>query len=80
VSGKLITMTKPKFVSWMKAENLTLSKAGVLFSQKKKGIIPDFVDRMYKKRVKVQKELKAKRQELVDLNNEIKGLEDQVAS
>jgi DNA polymerase elongation subunit (family B) len=70
VSGKTYEMTKQKFIQWMKAENLALSKAGVLFSQKKKGILPDFVDRYYNLRVGVRKELQAKKERLAAIKGD----------
>ena len=35
VSGKTYDLTKQKFLQWLKNEECSLSKAGILFSQKK---------------------------------------------
>jgi DNA polymerase elongation subunit (family B) len=57
VSGKTYELTKDKFNQFIKQERLSVTKAGFLFSQKKKGIIPEFLDYYYQERVKIQKEL-----------------------
>lgn len=67
VSGKSHSLTKQKFLQWLKNENCSLSKAGIVFSQKKKGILPEFVDRYYKMRVGVRAELQKTKEELFNL-------------
>lgn len=57
VSGKCYELTKDKFNQFIKQEQLAITKAGFLFSQKRKGIIPEFLDHYYQARVKIQKEL-----------------------
>jgi DNA polymerase elongation subunit (family B) len=52
-----------KFKHLIVKENLAISKAGVLFTQKKKGLIPSVVDHYYGLRVKVRKELKKLKKE-----------------
>jgi len=65
VNGNTYQLSKEKFVSFVKQEELAISKAKVLFSQKVKGIIPETVDHYYKKRVEIKKQLsKAKRDQL----------------
>lgn len=62
VSGKAFNMTPQKFNAFMIQEELALTKAGFLFTQKKKGIIPEFLDYYYNERVKIKTELtKAKK-------------------
>ena len=51
-------LSHEKFKSLIEKEDLAISKAGVLFSQKRKGLIPEVVDHYYSLRVKVRKELK----------------------
>jgi DNA polymerase elongation subunit (family B) len=67
LSGKMYTLQKHKFLQWIRAEQYALSKAGILFSQKKKGIFPEFVDRYYKMRVSVRDTLKHKKELLEEL-------------
>ena len=70
VSGKLFELTKPDFVKFVKTEECALSKAGFLFSQKKKGIIPEFLEYYYNQRVKIKKKLFKCKQDLKkDPNN-----------
>jgi len=58
VNGELFTVPTDKFAKIVKQEKLAISKAGILFSQKKKGIMPEMVDFYYQKRVEVKDELK----------------------
>jgi DNA polymerase elongation subunit (family B) len=57
VSGKSFTLTKEKFSAFIKQEELAITKAGFLFTQKKQGIIPEFLDHYYKERVIIKEEL-----------------------
>ena len=63
VSGKHFTLDKPAFAKFLKDEECALSKAGFLFSQKKKGIIPEFIEYYYDKRVVIKKKLFKVRQQ-----------------
>lgn len=72
VNGQVFTLTRQKFLQFIKAEEIAISKARILFSQKKKGIMPDLVDFYYKERKKVQKELKAVKLEIANLQNLLK--------
>jgi len=58
VNGKTVTIPMTKFAQLVKQEDLSISKAKVLFSQKHKGIIPEMVDQYYKLRVQVRKDHK----------------------
>ena len=49
-------ITHEKFKQLVEKEELAISKAGVLFTQKRKGLIPEVVDHYYGLRVKVRKE------------------------
>ena len=70
VSGKHFTLDKPAFAKFLKDEECALSKAGFLFSQKKKGIIPEFLEYYYNKRVEIKKKLfKTKQQYKKDTKN-----------
>ncbi len=78
VSGKTFELTKEKFNQFIKHERLAVTKAGFLFSQKKKGIIPEFLDYYYQERVKIQKELFDKRLEEKDIEDELEIIEKQL--
>lgn len=56
VSGRLFEMTKENFKKFIDEEKAALTKAGFLFSQKKRGLVPEFLDNLYSKR----KEMKNK--------------------
>jgi DNA polymerase elongation subunit (family B) len=58
VNGQTFKLSNQHFVEFVKKEKIAISKAKVLFTQKEKGVIPETVDHFYKKRVKIQKELK----------------------
>jgi DNA polymerase elongation subunit (family B) len=59
VNGKLHTTKVESFKKFMVQEKMSLSKAGVLYSQKIKGVIPNLIDEIYKERVDIQKQLHA---------------------
>lgn len=67
VSGRCIELTPDKFATFIKAEECSLTKAGFLFTQKKKGIIPEFLDYYYNERVKIREELFKVKQKLSSL-------------
>ena len=57
VSGKIFTLSHEKFLEFLEQENISISKAKILFSQAKKGIVPEIVDKIYQDRVQIKKEL-----------------------
>jgi DNA polymerase elongation subunit (family B) len=69
VSGRCIELTPSNFTKFIKTEECSLTKAGFLFSQKKKGIIPEFLDYQYNERVKIKAELYEARQQLSKLKS-----------
>jgi len=56
-------LSQENFKRLIEKEDLAISKAGVLFTQKRKGLIPEVVDHYYALRVKVRKELKKLKKE-----------------
>lgn len=62
VNGKTFKLSNTKFLEFVKQEEIAISRAKVLFTQKTKGIMPKIVDRLYSQRVEFKKELdKARR-------------------
>ena len=57
VSGKSFTLTHDKFLEFIKKDNIAITRAKILFSQNKKGIMPEIVDGIYQQRVEIKKEL-----------------------
>ena len=57
INGKTHSLTADKFKMFLAKEQISLSKAGVLYSQKTKGVIPNLIDEIYSDRVKTKQEL-----------------------
>ena len=57
VNGEVYNLSHAKFTKFIEDEQIAISKAKILFTQKYKGIVPDFCDGLYKKRVDIKKEL-----------------------
>ena len=64
VSGKVFTLSHEKFLAFIEKENISISKAKVLFSQAKKGIVPEIVDKIYQDRVEIKKQHKKLKRKL----------------
>lgn len=82
VSGKTLNFTKERFIELIKAEELSITKANFLFTQKFKGVVPLFVDHFYNKRVEIKKELQKYKVELSKLKKgtaDYKRVSDMVA-
>jgi len=58
VNGKIYELPTDKFKEWITTEELAITKAKVLYSQKSRGFCPELLDGIYAERVKIQKELK----------------------
>jgi DNA polymerase elongation subunit (family B) len=57
LNGKMYTLPFEKFKKFLVDEKVALTKAGVLYSQKTKGILPNLIDQIYKERVEAKTEL-----------------------
>lgn len=78
INGSTYNLSLAKFAKFVKDEQIAISKAKVLFSQKKKGILPEIVDEYYQERVAVREEMmilkksgnksKAVQEKIVQLN------------
>jgi DNA polymerase elongation subunit (family B) len=72
-NGKVFTLTQKKFLKFCKKEEIAISKANVLFTQKSKGVMPEILDYYYNKRVDVKKELgKLRKKYLKNKNQKLK--------
>jgi len=58
VNGKLFTLSLEKFGEFVEQEKIAISRAKVLFTQTKKGLVPEIVDKLYQQRVEVKRQLK----------------------
>lgn len=57
INGKIHSLSSDKFKKFLQQEQISLSKAGVLYSQKTKGVIPNLIDEIYNERVQTKKAL-----------------------
>jgi len=58
VNGNIYELDKPKFKKYMESEQIALAAGGFIFSQRKKGIVPEYLDWLYTERKKMQKKFK----------------------
>lgn len=58
VSGQEYTVTLERFAQFIQHEQVCISRAGVMFTQKKMGIVPQIIETLYNERVGIKKELK----------------------
>jgi DNA polymerase elongation subunit (family B) len=73
INGKLHTLTRENFKKFLEHEKIALSKAGILYSQKSKGVIPNLIDEIYNERVKTKQELtKLKKSKVKDKGTVLK--------
>jgi DNA polymerase elongation subunit (family B) len=64
VNGKHYKLTHENFKKFLIENKIAVSKADILFTQNKKGIMCDLVDENYKKRVQIQKNFKKLKKQL----------------
>jgi DNA polymerase elongation subunit (family B) len=69
VSGKNYDLTEDKLKTLVNKEQLCLTKADILYTQKFKGIVPIFLEDLYNKRQAIRAEMQSKKKEL----SKIKG-------
>ena len=58
VNGKVSSISTEKFKEFIKKEKVAVSKAGVLYSQKFKGVCPNLINKIYAERVEAKKKMK----------------------
>lgn len=73
INGKMHTINIDSFAQFIKNEKISISKAKILFTQKNKGIVPEYVDTLYAERVQVKNTMKIREKELRKLLKESKG-------
>lgn len=57
VNGKQYKLSQDKLLAFIEKEKICLSKAGILFTQKSRGIYPEIIEGIYQDRVKNKKDL-----------------------
>jgi DNA polymerase elongation subunit (family B) len=55
VSGTTYELSKTNFEKYVNQESICITESGFLFSQKKRGIVPEYLDWLYTERKKMQK-------------------------
>ena len=70
VKGSPNILTRDNFYKGVKECELSISKAKVLFSQRKKGIFPQIVDNFYKQRVIIKKQMTKYKRQLANLEDD----------
>tara|TARA_Y100000310_G_scaffold341293_1_gene440005 strand:- start:481 stop:1869 length:1389 start_codon:yes stop_codon:yes gene_type:complete len=68
--GQTSTVNKKDFIAVVDKLDLSLSRANVMFTQKRKGIFPMIVDNFYKERVKIRREMNKAKRQLADLEDD----------
>ena len=68
VNGQVFQLSHDAFAKFVADEKIAISKAKILFTQKRKGIVPEIVDRLYQQRVEIKKELQKNRVKLHKLD------------
>jgi DNA polymerase elongation subunit (family B) len=66
-SNKEYTISNEKFIQFVGTEKIAISKANVLYSQKKKGIVPSLIDSLYNERVSNRKQFVEYKKQLTKL-------------
>jgi len=61
INGKIFELPHNKFAEWIESENIAITKAKILYSQKTKGFCPELLDGIYSERLGNQKELKKRK-------------------
>jgi len=73
VNGKTFKLTHEKFKAFIIKEEIAITKAKALFTQKTKGIIPKIVDKLYSQRVEFKKHMDKSRRELSKMKKSDQG-------
>jgi len=64
INGKIYDLTHEKFFEFVEKENIAITKAKIMYSQKTKGFCPELLDGIYSERLLNQKELKRHRRDI----------------
>jgi DNA polymerase elongation subunit (family B) len=69
VCGKTFTLPIDKFAQFVNNEQIAISKADVMFTQKKKGVMPEILDYYYNKRQAIRKDIKKLKKQYSEFTN-----------
>jgi len=51
VNGKIVSLSKEQFLKFIRDEDIAITKANILYTQKFKGVVPTLIDKIYNQRV-----------------------------
>jgi DNA polymerase elongation subunit (family B) len=57
VNNAIVKLNKEQFITLIKDEKLSVTKANVLYTQKFKGVVPNLIDKIYNERVKAKNKM-----------------------
>jgi DNA polymerase elongation subunit (family B) len=79
-NGKNIKFTKDNFEKFLKEQQVSLTKANILYTQKNKGVVPTLIDKLYQERVVAKKKMLESEKKLKKCKdeNQIKILQEEV--
>jgi DNA polymerase elongation subunit (family B) len=79
-NGKNITFTKDNFEKFLTEQQISLTKANILYTQKNKGVVPTLIDKLYQERVAAKKKMLDSEKKLKKCKdeNQIKTLKEEV--
>lgn len=74
-NDKVSTFTKEKFKLFVQDQQLAISKANVLYTQKFKGVVPNLIDKLYNERVSAKNRMLDAKKKLIENKKRIIDLE-----
>ena len=77
VSGRTFELSRDNYLKYIKEEQLSKSEADILFTQRKKGIMPEFLDFLYSKRKEMKVKMIEAKKEFVSLKKTLSKKEKQ---
>jgi DNA polymerase elongation subunit (family B) len=77
---KTVSFTKENFKKFIDEQQLSITKANILYSQKAKGVVPKLIDKLYKERIAAKTKMLEAEKKLVKTTdeNQKKVLEEEV--
>jgi DNA polymerase elongation subunit (family B) len=69
INGKIVSLTKEKFSKLVEREKICISDYDVLYTQRIKGVVPAFIDKLYKQRVDAKNEMQKIQKDLSNITD-----------
>jgi DNA polymerase elongation subunit (family B) len=71
INGKIISLSKEKFLKLVEREKICISDYDVLYTQKTKGVVPCYIDKLYKQRVDAKNEMQKYQKEISNVTDKV---------